>query len=64
MPAPSDRPLLKVSFNLFLEDVELFRQRYGQGWTEQVRNLVSQNNQAYLRDRDILDTIFDEAQDE
>ncbi len=48
MPPRSDRPLIKVSFNLFLEDVKLLQERYGQGWTEQVRLLVQRNNREYL----------------
>jgi hypothetical protein len=42
MPTPpSDKPLLKVTINLFREDVEWFRRRYGQGWSTHVRDLIA-----------------------
>lgn len=38
----ADRPLKKVTFNLFKEDVEYLQKAYGQGWTGQARSVIEQ----------------------
>lgn len=40
MPRMATEPLLKVTLNLFEADVEWFKQRYGQGFSEQIRDAV------------------------
>lgn len=40
MPNPgADRPLRKVTINLYDEDVEAAQRYYGHGWSEELRNL-------------------------
>lgn len=41
MPAPSDKPLKKVTLNLFEEDVAYMVATYGNGWTSEVRERLS-----------------------
>ncbi len=41
MPPPSDRPLQKVTLNLFRDDVAALVGIYGNGWTTEVRALVA-----------------------
>jgi hypothetical protein len=43
MPSASDRPLQKVTLNLFRDDVAEMVAAYGQGWTGQVRLLVEKH---------------------
>ena len=47
MPPPADRPLRKVTLNLFADDVAQLERRYGRGWTEQVRRVVEENCDRY-----------------
>lgn len=40
MPPASDIPLSRTNLNLFAEDKITLYRRYGNGWTEVVRDLV------------------------
>lgn len=40
MPPKSERPLRRSTLNLFAEDCVYMANRYGRGWTEQVRELL------------------------
>jgi len=42
MPAPSDKPLRKVTLNLYEEDVAQLIARYGNGWTTEIRNIINE----------------------
>lgn len=51
MPNPgADRPLRKVTLNLYEEDCVALEQRYGHGWSTNVRGLV-QNHAKMIRER-------------
>lgn len=41
MPAPSDRPLRKVTMNFFRDDVAYMVAKYGTGWTSEVRDRLA-----------------------
>lgn len=59
----SDRPteqLHKVTLNLYVSDVVAFRQRYGFGWSEQIRNVVHLNVKDWERQRQVMDLIEDD----
>lgn len=43
MPSASERPLQKVTLNLFRDDVAGMVAAYGPGWTGQVRHLVEKH---------------------
>lgn len=47
MPPASDRPLQKVTMNLFREDVAELVRIYGSGWTTEIRWLVEQHVRAH-----------------
>ena len=51
----SDR-LKKVTVNLFEEDVEFFADRFGYGWSVELRRIMRREVNGYLR----LDRIRDE----
>jgi hypothetical protein len=40
MATPADRPLLKVTLNLYEEDVAWMKQRWGWGWSTELRAMV------------------------
>lgn len=40
MPKIAGDPLSKVTLNLFTADVEWFQQRYGQGWSTELRSVI------------------------
>lgn len=40
MPSPSDEPLARCDLNLYAADKAWLQRRFGQGWSEQVRNWV------------------------
>lgn len=40
MPPKSERPLRRSTLNLYAEDCVYMANRYGRGWTEQVRELL------------------------
>ena len=61
MPAPSDKPLRRVSMHLFADDVALLERRYGRGWSEQVRLLVERDNKNWRSLRATLDATEEEA---
>lgn len=42
-PAPSDRPLQKVTMNFYRDDVAELVRIYGPGWTSEVRELISRH---------------------
>ena len=39
----SDKPITKVTLNLYNYDILYMEQHYGRGWTEIVRNLVAEH---------------------
>lgn len=43
MPPRSERPLRKVTLNLFATDCDAMARRYGHGWSEKVRDLVHEH---------------------
>jgi hypothetical protein len=45
---PSDK-LKKVTVNLFEEDVEFFANRFGYGWSIELRRIMRREIQAYNR---------------
>lgn len=40
-PVPADRPLRKVTLNLYEEDCAILEAHHGHGWTVHVRDLVN-----------------------
>lgn len=40
MPKIAGDPLTKVTLNLFTADVEWYKERFGQGWSEQLRHTI------------------------
>jgi hypothetical protein len=48
MPAPLPRPSRRTQITLYEADCKQLEQRYGRGWTEQVRLLVERNCKEYL----------------
>lgn len=40
MPKVGGDPLTKATLNLFTEDVEWFKERYGQGYSEHIRQAL------------------------
>lgn len=47
MPKLAGPPLTKVTLNLFTADVEWFRQRHGQGYSEIIRAVVNKHVKQY-----------------
>lgn len=47
MPPSSDRPLQKVTMNFYRDDVAELVRIYGNGWTTEVREIVTR----YIRGR-------------
>lgn len=41
----ADRPLVKVTLNLFLDDYNYYRERYPQNFTTAIRNAINQSVQ-------------------
>lgn len=41
MPTPADRPLRKVTLNLYEEDCAFAEHYFGHGWTTTVRDIFS-----------------------
>lgn len=40
MPNYADESLTKITLNLYTKDVKILRARFGQGWSERVRQKV------------------------
>lgn len=57
MPPASDRPLQKVTLNLFRDDVAELVAIFGNGWTTEVRHIVA----SYLQRRRDLKHELNEA---
>lgn len=51
----SDEPLTKVTVNIFTADLEWLRERYGWGWSEELRKVIRA-----ARRREQLEEIEDE----
>ena len=63
MPIKPDEPLKKITLNLYAADVEAAKAYYGQGWSEQIRQIVHQHlqvTQAHYRTRMTLGELEDE----
>lgn len=66
MPRPAaERPLRKVTLNLFDEDCTVMERSYGRGWSEIVRSLLEDHVRAITtpkqdRGPTFLDGDFDE----
>lgn len=43
MPPKSERPLRRMTLNLYESDCAALERRYGRGWTEKVRDMVSRH---------------------
>ena len=41
MPTPADRPLRKVTLNLYEEDCATIETHYGHGWSTSIRDIVN-----------------------
>lgn len=40
MPRFADAPLTKITSNFYLRDIDYIRDKFGNGWTEQLRLMV------------------------
>ena len=57
MPNYRADPLTKITLNVFTADLAIFRQRYGSGYTQQIRRLVHQDVVEYKQYQRELDRL-------
>lgn len=57
MPPASDKPLRKVLMNFYRDDVEELERIFGNGWTSEVREIVSR----HLRGRRFIEQEIQES---
>lgn len=59
MPRPTDEPLRKTTLNLYKSDTDFLAEYYGQGWSEQVRQIVHQHCEVTKGHRKVRKTLGD-----
>lgn len=62
MPNRPIEAYTKVTLNLYASDVAAFKQRYGFGFSEQIRNVVHLNVQDWARQKRVMDLITEEPE--
>lgn len=59
MSRQADAPLRKTTLNLYSADVTFLAEYYGQGWSEQVRQIVHQHCEVTKGHRQVRKTLGD-----
>ena len=57
MPPRAGPPLRKIIFNAYEADCKWFERRYGRGWSEKIRDLMSKHRTIVEQAKDMADTL-------